>query len=279
MYSTWIQMLSILFMKFLRIPYVLNSDGGFIKKENCIVRSLKHFFISGAYAYLSSSNGTSNYLRYYGANDNILVYPFTSSHNNEVCKAIINSEKIKYKSKLGIKEDVIVLFTGQFIHRKGVDILLKASIKINKNVGFYIVGGKPIPEYIEIQKENNLNNVHFIDFITPDKLSEYYLSADIYVLPTREDIWGLVINEAMSYGLPIITTDKCLAGLELIENGQNGYIIKSDSVIELEQRMTELICNSNLRMFMAKNNKEKIQQYTLEKMAESHYNFFKRIKK
>ena len=54
-------------------------------------------------------------------------------------------------------------------------------------------------------------------------------------MPTREDIWGLVINEAMAYGLPIITTDNCLAGLELIKNEENGYIIPVNNTELLAQ--------------------------------------------
>ena len=54
------------------------------------------------------------------------------------------------------------------------------------------------------------------------------MASDLFVLPTREDIWGLVINEAMSFGLPIITTRKCIAGTELITDGENGYLLEAD---------------------------------------------------
>ena len=70
----------------------------------------------------------------------------------------------------------------------------------------------------------------FVEFKRKEELAEYYKMADLFVLPTREDIWGLVINEAMAKGLPIITTDKCVAGLELIQNGMNGQIVKSDDI-------------------------------------------------
>ena len=215
MYSTFIQMSSLLYLKLFKIPYLLNSDGGFIKKENKITYYIKRFFISGAKAYLSSSKGTSKYLQYYGANNKIMVYPFTTSFQKDVYKNLTAEDKLKYKKILGIKYNVIILFSGQFIYRKGVDILLKAAKNISKQCGIYIVGGEPTREYLSLCKENNLNNVHFIGFTPPQDLAQYYIASDIYVLPTREDIWGLVINEAMAYGLPIITTDNCLAGLEL----------------------------------------------------------------
>ena len=50
----------------------------------------------------------------------------------------------------------------------------------------------------------------------------YYQAADMLVFPTREDIWGLVINEAMANGLPTVSTDKCVAALEMIKQGENG---------------------------------------------------------
>lgn len=127
------------------------------------------------------------------------------------------ANKLFIKKELNITEDIVILFSGQFIPRKGIDILLKGSTNLPENVGVYIVGGKPCLEYLSLVDELQLKNIHFIDFKTPIELSNYYQAADIYVLPTREDIWGLVINEAMAYGLPVITTTNCLSGTELIE--------------------------------------------------------------
>ena len=63
------------------------------------------------------------------------------------------------------------------------------------------------------------------------------MAADAFVLPTREDIWGLVINEAMAYGLPVVTTDRCNAGLELIKNNVNGYVVHVDDKGELAKKL------------------------------------------
>ena len=70
-----------------------------------------------------------------------------------------------------------------------------------------------------------LENVHFIGFKTKSELSLYYQAADCVAFPTREDIWGLITNEALAFGVPVVATDRCVSALEMIKNGKNGYIV------------------------------------------------------
>lgn len=277
MYSTMTQALLSLCLKMRRIKYILNSDGGFIKRENLLARSLKRFLIGGASAYLSSGKGTNKYLQFYGARNTIGIYPFTSAFEYEIEQKSNLSDKTELKNKLGIYEDTVVLFTGQFIHRKGIDVLLKSCVELPRNCGVYIVGGSPSAEYMTLVNQLKLHNIHFVSFKTPKDLQNYYGAADIYVLPTREDIWGLVINEAMAYGLPVITTDNCLAGLELVEDGKNGYIAETDNTEQLSKCINKLVLDKVLRAKMGENNKLKMQDYTIEKMALSHIDFFQKV--
>jgi len=277
MYSTFSQIVAMLYLKLLHIPYILNSDGGFVKNDSCTANIFKHFFIGGATAYLSSSKGTSDYLRYYGAKRNINVYPFTSSYQSQISKSITSSLKAQQKKKLGIEEEIMIMYCGQFIHRKGIDVLLNSCSGLPNNCGIYIIGGKPTEEYLKIVRELNLQKIHFIDFKVQEELRSYYLAADIYVLPTREDIWGLVINEAMAYGLPIVTTDKCLAGKELIVDFINGFIVPAGNSKKLTYRLNILIQDKKMREIIGKNNKIKIECYTIENMAKSHVKFFNKL--
>ena len=103
-------------------------------------------------------------------------------------------------------------------------------------------------------------------------------SADLFVLPTREDIWGLVINEALSQGLPVITTNKCIAGLELIEDGKNGYIIDVENEEMLLEKTNFFFSLSNeKRKNIMENCLNKINKYTLENMSTIHADFLKKI--
>jgi glycosyltransferase involved in cell wall biosynthesis len=92
------------------------------------------------------------------------------------------------------------------------------------------------------------------------------------VLPTREDIWGLVINEALAYGLPTITTDRCVAGLELIRDGVNGYVVPVEDIDALSEKIKAVLA-SDLEA-MGKAALESVGPYTLENMARTHAEIF-----
>lgn len=276
-YGYYTEMLALLYIKIRRFPYILEIDGGIIRKENFFKKYIKNFLIANAKLYLSPSQTSDKYLMYYGAKkEHIHRYPFTSLSNNDILPCIIDeSEKKIIRNSLNIKEEKIVLSVGQFIYRKGYDNLLKAAADIDKNVGIYIVGGIPTAEYRKLQEEYQLANVHFIEFKKDEILKKYYKAADIFVLPTREDIWGLVINEAMANALPVISTDKCTAALELIKNGENGFIVPTDDIQELYNKIALILNDDVLRKAMARKNLNIIKKYTIENMSAVHHSILK----
>jgi glycosyltransferase involved in cell wall biosynthesis len=223
-------------IKYLRkknIPYILSVDGGVIREESVKKYKLKRYLVMGASKYMCPSQKSADYLFHYGAKrSNIYFYPFTSVKENDVYMAN-EQEKMQLKKSLLIPEQKVILAVGQFIKRKGFDLLIKSASALGEEYGVYIIGGKPTEEYINLRKEYNANNVHFLPFKNKKQLANYFKMADLFVLPTREDIWGLVINEAMAYSLGVITTDNCVAGLELIKHGENGYIIPTENVEEI----------------------------------------------
>ena len=93
------------------------------------------------------------------------------------------------------------------------------------------------------------------------------------VLPTREDIWGLVINEAMAQGLPVVTTNRCLAGLTLVENGENGYIVPVEDIEATKTAIEKVFEGDNASEF-GKKSLEEIKNYTIERMAIEHRDIF-----
>jgi len=270
--STLTGIVAIEYMKLFKIKYCIETDGGFAKSGKGFKEKYKKHLIKGAQIYFSTSKANDDYYLKYGAKkEKIVQYPFTSLKESDILNEIVSkNEKIKLKNELRIKEEKVILSVGRFIYGKGYDILLKACKNISNNVGIYIIGGQENEEYHELVKKYNLKNIHFLEFKEKQNLKKYFVSSDLFVLPTRGEAWGLVINEAMANGLPVITTDKCIAGLELIKNKENGYIVKVDDSEELFNCMNNLINNEQLLNFMGINNLKKIKKYTIEEMAKIH---------
>lgn len=268
---------AVAYMRIKGIDYCYEGDGGFVGKAKGIKAALKRFIIKNAKICFSTSEEFDKYCMIYGAKkENIYRYPFSSVWAKSVLlEPLSKEEKLIHKKQNGIKEEYIVLSVGQFIHRKGYDILLEASRSLDKRIGVYIVGGKPTKEYLEMKNKWNLKNVHFVDFMNKDKLAEYYQAADIFVFPTREDIWGLVVNEAMAKGLPVITTNRCIAGLEMIQNNTNGFIVNVNSVDLLSEKILKMFKSEKLQKEFAVEALMTARKYTVEKMAQIHLDILK----
>ncbi|MBR4419457.1 MAG: glycosyltransferase family 4 protein [Clostridia bacterium] len=278
-YSSLTSMITIFFLKLFKKKYVLQVDGAIGHKSSKIREKLKAFLIKGASLYLSTSAVTDDYLISYGADvKKIVRYHFTSLFDRDLQKSVItDKERKEYKEKLGIKEEKAFIAVGNYIHRKGFDLLLKASKDLPKDVGVYIVGGEPTQEYIDLKNSLNLENVHFVEHLSKEDLKLYYKASDLCVFPTRYDIWGLIVVEALGYGLPIITTDQCVAGLELVKDGYNGYIIPANDSDALNKKMLEVLSSNWLTETTYKNVLESIKDYTIENMAKEYYEAFSNL--
>lgn len=276
-YSSLTQMIAQLYMRMKRMDYILSSDGGMIKTDSKIAAKVKSYFISGARYWLSTGRTTTDYLCNYGAKkDRIFTYPFTSIKDDDVLKSqITTEERAEVRRTLGIKEQKIAISVGQFIYRKGMDVLIRIASEL-PDVGFYIIGGNPTKEYKDMKSDLLAKNVHFVGFKQKTELSRYFKAADIFVLATREDIWGLVVNEAMAYGLPVITTDKCVAGLEMVQEGVTGSIVPVDNVEVIKRQIKYWLnkdcVNSQAILSTAR-------EYTIESMAKRHIEILNMISK
>ena len=269
--------LAISFLRVLGIPYVIESDGAFPKKSTGLKGLLKRFlYVRSKACFTTSELGKEYFLLNGVPHQNIYKYPFTSIHDSDIPDAIGTEQKDLLRKQLHIEEPRVVISVGRFIKSKGFDVLLEAVSRINdKTIGFYIVGDKPTKEFLGYCNEKKLSNVHFVDFMPPTKLREWYLAADVFTLPTRTDVWGLVINEAMSCGLPVVTTNMCIAGTEMVSE-DNGILIDIDDSKALADGLLSVLNNVD-KEAMSKNARDVASAYTIEKMAQKHIQLFKEI--
>ena len=268
--------LAVTWLRINNIQYVIQGDGGFAGSGTGIKEKLKHFLISGAALCLSTGISHDDYYRTYGARA-LARIPFSSIWRRELAPApATEAEKRALRERLGLPEGRLILSVGQFIPRKGFDILIAAFQGISADTHLCIIGGTPPQSYLDQSSQQQVRNCMFLPFVRHEDIGEYFRAADLFVLPTREDIWGLVVNEAMAQGLPVITTDRCGAGLELVDD-RNGEVVPVEDVQALTTAMQRVL-SGNLTA-LGQSSLEKMQDYTVENAARVHIRCMRMIKK
>ena len=210
---------------------------------------LKRIIIKGADRYIAYGTKAKEYLEYLGAKaENIYI------STNTVDMEYFQSKVVEYRNKDSfIKErkkypKYLLLYVGQLIRRKGIIQVLKALDNLSDSeVGLIITGSGPEGNILkEFCKENNIKNVFFEGFKQQEELIKYYALADVFILPSFEEVWGLVVNEALASGLYVLSSKYAGASYDLIKEEWNGKVFdpnKVEGIVELIKRVKENIKN------------------------------------
>lgn len=137
------------------------------------------------------------------------------------------------RSKWGVPSDgTVFLYCGKLLSVKAPEILLRAFAILSAPSAqlVYVGTGSREASLKEVQRELRLERVHWEGFVKQSALPSYYRAADVLVLPSRFEPWGLVVNEAMACGTPCIVSDVVGAGADLLEGQDTGLIFPHDDV-------------------------------------------------
>ncbi|PZU15512.1 MAG: glycosyltransferase family 1 protein, partial [Chryseobacterium sp.] len=195
-------------------------------------------------------------------------------------RPLTKQEVNQLKNQLDLKEDIrYLIFVGQLIPRKGVDILLRSLEFLNDpNTEVLIIGMGPEFENLKSIAQNPAitNKVFFLGKQSKDVVLKYLKVADLFVFPSREDIWGLVLNEAIGNALPVISTTRVGSAFSIIDQGKNGLIIEADNPVLLAQAINNIL-SEDLEM-MKKASLNIAKKYTIEEMVREHLILFNKVK-
>jgi glycosyltransferase involved in cell wall biosynthesis len=135
-------------------------------------------------------------------------------------------------------------FCGQMIERKGVDLLLLAFDRLvaeNADVELLLVGREAdLLRFLASVSPAARARVRYEGFQDPEHLPRYFAKSDVFVIPSRHDGWGVVVNQAMAAGLPVITSSEVGAGMDLVETGKSGICVPASDADALHRAMKTL---------------------------------------
>lgn len=266
-YSTFAEMKAIRYLKKSKTPFVLYINGGLINtKETCLKKRIKTSYISSASFYLSPDKNSNSYLEYYGANkEHIYNYPYSTIYKTEI--ATLNEINVSKN------ENVQFVSSGQLIKRKNYLSLIKEWKNYPENYILNIFGDGPEKRKISrFLRENHMKNVNLLGFKDRNETLEFFKKSDIFLFPSNEDIYGHVINESLSQGLPVISTKKVNSSLNLIKNEYNGFLLDEFKNDELKNAISYCLSH-NLKENCIATAKEN----TIEKSAEEHIRIFNEV--
>lgn len=279
-----------------KIPYIIWSERWDYKKIPLKDKFSKIFYkkiIKNSSAVIVSGRKAFDYHLSLGIEkEKIFIAPDASEILYDKNK--IDKLKRQILKKYKLKNKKIILYVGRLISRKGVNYLISAFSKLkNENAMLLIVGGgdfynlgeKSIEFKLkeQVKKLNLEKKIIFTGEINHSDTAAYYFLADVFVMPSiTEKIsepWGLTLNEAIQFGLPVIATDAVGAAYDLIKNGKNGFMVKEKSSKELKKTIEKIINNEKLRNKMGKESLKIIKEgNNYKKMAEGFLEAIKSIK-
>lgn len=266
-YSTFAEMEAIKYLKKNNIKYCLYINGGIKKeKESKIRRNIKTKYISGANFYISPDQRSNTYLKHYGAyTDKIYNYTYSTIYKDEILLKRLSQDEIdNLKNKYNINSNEIYVSCGQLIPRKNFVELVQSWPEDEQKM-LLIIGEGPQHKKLEnlIQKRS-VKNIKLMGYLNRKQQFEIYRFSKAFIFPSNEDIYGHVVNEAMSQGLPVISTKNVNSSLKLINDENNGFLINEVSKASINNALKKIDqCTFEACISTAKEN-------TIEKMVLDH---------
>jgi 1,2-diacylglycerol 3-alpha-glucosyltransferase len=259
-----------------RVEFVLwsESNRSDSRTERPLVEWLKSAFLRRCDRFVVPGKASFEYLELLGSPPtNILTAPnavdnswFATGAENARLHANEFRQKLKLPSRF-------ILFVGRLVPEKGVFDLLAAYAKLESSlrseVGLVFAGdGISKTELIRQAKQITPGAVLFPGFAQREDLAGLYALADLLVLPTHSDPWGLVVNEAMACGLPIIVSSVAGCSADLVEDGWNGYVVPLQDAEKLSAAIDSVVRHPELRRQMSARSLERIRNYSPEACAD-----------
>ncbi|XOA42573.1 MAG: glycosyltransferase family 4 protein [Candidatus Nealsonbacteria bacterium] len=243
-----------LYCKLFKKKYILWNGTTLLStdKTKGIRGLLKKIIIKGTNKYIAYGTKAKEYLEYFGAEPK-KIYIST----NTIDVGYFYDKGLQYRNSREFLEErkkypkILFLYVGQLIKRKGIDQILKALKLLNDSqIGFIIVGSGPEERNLkEFCAKNKLKNIFFKGFQQQNNLPQYYALADVFILPSFQEVWGLVINEALASGLYVLSSKYTGVSYDLI-NEENGKVFDPNNISEIVEQIK--FCKNNLEKIRKK---------------------------
>lgn len=231
-----------------KIPILFRGDSTLLRKQSFLKSTLRKIYLKYIYSYIDIAFyvGSENkkYFLKYGLKINQLI---SAPHavDNARFADINNKYQIEadnWKKDLKIPDNsLVIVYAGKLESIKNPSIIIEFAMSLrNKAVYFIIVGNGKLENELKEKCYGN-NQIIFIDFQNQQKMPIVYRLGHFFMLSSDSETWGLSINEAMACSRSLIIRDTCGCSIDLVKDGENGFLFQKDNISRLTAKFTELI--------------------------------------
>lgn len=232
------------------------------------------FPIVDKFLYIGSQNRL--FYRKFGVPDSKLIFTPYSVDNFRFRNdyALLKAKRKELRERMNLEMDsVVILFSGKYIPKKRPMDLLKAACLLSANFHVVMMGDGSLRGEMEdyIIKNKLSNRVTLTGFINQSKISNYYSIADIFVMCSGDgETWGLSVNEAMNFNLPLVVSDTTGCSDDLVEHGKNGFIFREADISGLAGALMQIIhLSKEDRAKMGHHSFEIVSNYSYQSLIEN----------
>ncbi len=260
--------------KALNIKTVLRADFIDLGYHRGIFKSLvRPFYLRWFYKHIDAfcyfgKNGKRHLLNYNIPEDRTFFAP------HSVDSALFHAQSSKFSRTnsrrfLGISDDeTVLLFCGKLIPLKMPQLILDAveRLEMKDKLALIVVGDGPLRASFE-ERASTLfgQRLYMAGFVNQSKLGRYYSAADIFILPSEYETWGLVVNEAMYFGLPVIVSNRVGCHPDLVIEGKTGYVFAANDANDLAEKISLAAEDRRSLKRMGENAARHIGDYSTER--------------
>ena len=264
--------LAIIWCRIRRVPYVLMSDNHLLEPRPGWVQVLKRLVlprvVPQAAAWLVPGSLARDHIAAYGADpERTITFPLTVDVSELADRAdALRTDRAAARAHLGIGDGAVaILQVGRLIEMKAPADLIRAVADVRSRtrrpILVVLVGDGPEEQALRALARELDVPVVFTGLLSGDELTAAYVAADVFALVSRRETWGVVVNEAMVCGLPLVLADRVGAAGDLLEQGGNGELVRAGDRAGLASALERLAASEELRRRYGRRSRELVKDW------------------
>ncbi|MCF2444231.1 glycosyltransferase family 4 protein [Dyadobacter sp. CY345] len=282
-YFDYAQVLLMIYARRKGVKVVLSSESSTMDhNRSALKEKIKSWIVNRADAFFCFGKSSANYLLSLGVRESQIAV----RHAAVIDEDIIRKNYLEAKSRIssGLSRNRKFIYVGRLAEEKNLELLIEAYKSVSEKISaepwdLLFVGDGPMRQTLELLSGSYLsdNRIKFAGGFPWYKVPNWLADSDVLVLPSKSEPWGLVVNEAMVCGMPVLVSEKCGCAEDLVMNQKNGFTFNPERPKELEAALRSFIENPEKIELMGQESLKLVQPFSSKKVAKEMVACYKKL--